>query len=451
MADEGTVTNVAPVADAPAAAPAEAAPMTFENALTQWGNDTTPLAFDEEGNAKAAPSKELPMQDVGDEDDIDAVFDEEEPEEGVDDTATDSDDDDDEDSDEDEVAVTKQAKQEEDTEKTPETLSKEEYAKKVRVKVNGVKKDYTIEQLINIASSGMHTIQKHQEFEAHKAEQTRKIQDQQKVIKDIDAKISPAWEKVKAKDFLGAVSELAIQNGANKLEVQRELMVSILPKICQRLGLTPQEAKQRIEANVHVNRVLDIQEENEWLKEQAELAKKQTAPKASDDVELAKAQVLEIQQRHGLSNRELQDAYNWLCNPDNFEGGEKAVTAAKLEEVAVNRRICDKAVEAVLAVRPTYIKNDKFVDRVVAKLKENPEWGVSQLARWVDRKAQKLGERTKENEKASALKDISRKALKGSIQKDGKVQQSGFANPNTQAKKPLKFGDLTKEDSYQLP
>jgi hypothetical protein len=338
-----------------------------------------------------------------------------------------------EESDESEDELDEEAEDSEDADPEDEAQEENDQGDLIEVKVNGKLRKFTLEQMKTLVASGWHTKEKYDAFEAEKTTLSENASKQQAYFAALNAKISPAWEKLQANDIQGAFLELASTRNLNTLDVTRRLRQQIFPEIVELLGLAPEEVRQRLEQNQSRNQWLATQEENSYLKQERERILKEREAQSQPDPQRQAAEELRAKQtEHGISNSDLKWAAQWLAQQGV---AETEISVDRAISTILDKKVCDRAVEAVLAARPKLVKDPAFVDRVVRKVKANPDWTTSKAARWVEKQARQMSSVSSQNKETELAKGISRKALQGK-------SKERFENPKPGQTKRMKFSDF---------
>lgn len=434
---EGTQTTAPAQGSAPAqpAAAEPAKPMKFGDIdkVAFGGNDAErPMGLQEVVDLpekhKDAPSDEPKKPATTDDEDLDDDDDLDEDEEGLDDEDLDD--------------TSEDGDEEIDGEETEQEIEKDKDQPEDlhEVTVNGEKRKYTLQQMKNLVSSAVHTLENRKAWDAKVAKETQALGQYQAEIAVANTKITPIWEKLKANDAKGCVIEIAKSLDKSTLEVQRLLLRQHIPLVAQRLGLSEQEVHRRLKEREPYNQSLDIMEENDYLKSlevERTKAKEQVPQKAPEVVE-AEKQIRKAQQDHQIADHELGNAYKFLTEKV-FNGDESKISVDNLVNTVLNGRVCDRAIDAILIRRPKLVSDQGFVDKTVKVLKQHPDWTADRLGRWIEKQARKRTTST-----TDLAKDISRKVMKSGL-------KSRFENPSEQTKKPMKFSDLDEKDDFRLP
>lgn len=412
----------------PAAAQAPAAAPTQTQEATSPANEPKKLSFRDLDESLEEQQNALDEQKVKE-------VKEGALEDGDDDLSDDEDSDDLEDADEE-----KEEDEDGEEEEAPEEDG-EEKEELHEVKVNGKLKKYTLDQMKNLVSSGVHLLETYQQFEGEKQKFTQEITKKKEFLDFANEKITPAWTALEKGDVEGALLHLASVKGSSKLEVRRKLREAMIPIVGARLGLTAQEVQTRLVQNQGRNQVWDTAEENEFLKAE-QVAAKTTAQKQKDPdpSAQAEAQLKQLQTKHGVGDWEVSHAVDWL-----LEHGvaEQDLSLDSMFNVVQQRRMVDKAFDAIKAVKPSLEKDEKFVDRVVQKIKKNPNWTIPDAAQWVRKTIRKEASTKAQNNQGDALrlaKDIGEKVLRGNA-------KSRLESPSTQPRKIMSFRDYESDDS----
>lgn len=430
--------KTAPVAASPAQTtptqePAAKTPMRFEDIDEAVFNDPTPPSQEKENSSKGEEDDDDDFDDDGDEDGEDDLADEdaESGDEEDDDEGEDEELDDDE---EDEEDSEKDKKEEGDDNSEEEEL--------YEVKVNGKIKKYSLQSLKNIAASGIHTLERKQQFDAE-MKQTKEAMDIYKAqIATAKIKIEPIYEEMKKGNIKGVVSALVQNTGKTRLEAERILRDQMLPVVARRLGLNSEQVNTLLERNKAANAQFDEREKNAFLEE--EIARRDeiaNRPPVKDESAEVMAEIHKFQVENNVTHSEFQDAFNFVLN-NIHNGNKERITVDEVKGVALKRKIVSKVFDAIELKRPKLIKNDKFVDRIVRRYERNPEWTTRQLGRYVERQARKLSEKEGKSKEAALTADISRKVINSNL-------KSRFESPGEQ-KKPMKFSDFSSDDDDKL-
>lgn len=305
------------------------------------------------------------------------------------------------------------------------------------VKVNGENRKLSLEQAKNFIASGWHTRDKWQQLESEKKTWGEQSGRERAEIAFANSKITPIWENIKAKNIEGAILGLASASNLNSLDVRRQLREQLAPVVYQRLGLNQDQVSQLLKANEGRNAYLDGQEEVEFYRNESERLRTEREKAAQPDPNKeAVEKFRQLQTEHGISNGDLRWAVDFQ-QKNAQEGQQPDLRGETLVELVVRKRRCDMSIDAITAVRPRLVKDQKFVDRTVKKAIENPTWTTSDLSRWVYKQARAMNDPAK---KATALaKDISKKAL---THRD----KRSFESPTASRKQPQKFSDLGEDD-----
>lgn len=410
-----------------------ASPTTSGNVVNK------PLSFNqiEHDDPVEAPEESTDvLNEPSEKEDLDAEFNEDEDtEEGLEDEAEDEAEGDEDGGEEDESDDEPESDQEE---KSDDILNDEDLEKKLKVKIDGKWETKSLKEWRNVIASGAHNLKTFRAWEDRKAQEVKLIQEKAKEIGNANAKISPAWDKLKKNDVEGTIYELASSRGMNRLDVARRLREQMLPAIAQRLGLSEQDVRQRLTQMANYNQTLDIQEENEFLKSERARQAEANKSQGPDPVAVEERNIQAMMIENGFSRSDIKFAYEWLVERTP-QGMQPNFTVDTLKEVITNRRFVMKAFDAIESRRPSLVEDEKFVDRTVRKLKNNPDWSIARLAAWVDKQARKAADGKKKQQVDELTRDVSRKALKGK----GK---DGFANPDVAQKRAFRFNDLIKDD-----
>lgn len=305
--------------------------------------------------------------------------------------------------------------------------------------VNGKLKKFTEKQVRNIIASGAHTLEKATEFENHRIQVTKELDDVVKSIEVERQKISPVLEQLQKKNIEGAIGLLANEVGLDKLQVKRALIQQVAPVIFKRLGLPPEWVQKRLQEMAPQNRLDDAEEESSWAIEKAKKLEEASKPKPPTEDEIALGGFTDVRMQLGIGQKEFDRVLSFI---ERTEGSDVKVTASYFGEVCQMMRAVDRSVQAIKAVRPQLVNDRKFVDFIRVKAQKHLDWGVDKLARFVEKEARQRAETQKKREMDSLTKDISRKALKNQ-------PKSSFENPGAK-QKPMKFEDVDP-DNFELP
>lgn len=307
-------------------------------------------------------------------------------------------------------------------------------------KVNGKVKKFTEKEVRQIIASGAHTLERAQQVDAYKAQVEEQANEYLGEIQRINSELAPVWKAVEENNITEAITLLASRKGTDKLQARRALVAQVAPVIYKRLGLTPQEVNERLQQNHVTNRLLDLQEEKDWMAERAKMLEESSKPKALTPEEEVNQTLAQVRMEHGIGKQELSRVLEFI---EKNKGTDAKVTPEYISRVTLMMRAVDKSVQAIRAVRPALVTDQKFIDKVRVKAQQNPDWTVDKLARWVDKKARERATTQKAKEMTALQKDISGKALK-----NGK---SGFENPSAGQNKAQRFDEIDPDSFGKLP
>lgn len=432
---EATNTPAADSAPATTPAPAQEAPAA-----------TKPRSFKDIDEMHFGPKDEppplAPKKEVSDEEDNLDDDDDIEDDEDLEDGDQESDEESDEEPEEEEV------EEEDEGEDKPKSakekaLSRFDEEGKATFKVNGKVRKYDMDQIDTIVSSGASNLEWRRAEEAKIAESTKKLRSIERQFGEINERINPAWEAMKAGKIEDAFLEIASVAGKSRLEIRRELRDSFVPAVCEWLGLPPEWVQQRLrDPNLHaIQDLIRTKEENAFFREEVDRQAKKPAKQEQATLPPGVVAMQRFQAERGLTNEQIKSALSQLKERGKITGREKDFPVELVKEQVMLGAACDRAVEAILSSRPKLAEDNKFVDSIVKVAIENPDMPRHELARLVKRRAKKLA--AKEAEKLN--KDLSRKALRGrdraNLTAPNKAQPSGGGG-----RKPLKFSDITGGD-----
>lgn len=317
-------------------------------------------------------------------------------------------------------------------------LSPEDLAKKYKIKVDGKERTYTLDQILKNASSGFHTKERYEKFEQEKQQFVSQRQSTEKVLSEKQAQLAyadtiatPFVEALKKKDVIAAISHLAPHAGTDSLEMERSLLRNALPQIAQRLGLTAEEVKQRLQANAERNRTLDLEQEAKFFKQKAEREAQLREKNSQPDPQIqAQQSIKEFAIQMGVTMDQLSKAADMAAE---LKEDPESVTFDDIKVVIERRRVVDKALDAIETRRPALVENNVFVDKVIKAVIDNPSWTARQLGGFIEEEARKAAD----TKKGSLERTISKKAQKTNL-------KSRYEN-SSQERKPMKFADLQKD------
>lgn len=414
-------------------APVGVKPQTFEQMVAEDGGTDLDDVIETTPKQEVKPKQKEPLHDIDDDTDDDDDLDEDDDDEELEE---DSEDDPEKEAKGDEEGDEIDESDEEGGEET--YLGDDDLEKKLKVKIDGKYEERTLKDWMRLISSGAHNIKTFRTWEKQRDADLRIINETKAQLGIANAKITPAWEKLKKNDVEGTIYELASSVGFNTLQVSRRLRDQMMPAIAQRLGLSDQEIRQRLSQMEPHNRALDIQEENEFLKSEKQRLAEASKSKQPDALALEQRKIQDMMVDNGISRNELKWAYEWL-HEKAPNGTKPNITVEVLQDTILNRRFVEKAFDAIEARRPSLSKDERFVDRTVRKLKKNPDWSTSRLAAWVEKQARIAADGQAKQHVDELTRDVSRKALmtKG---------KDGFANPDVSQKRAMRFNDLVEDD-----
>lgn len=305
------------------------------------------------------------------------------------------------------------------------------------VKVDGKVRKYTLSQLKNMVSSGEHTLAKRREFDAFVAKTNNEINTRAQKFQEIDRMVTPAFEHIKAGKIDEAIYAIAETAKMSRLDIKRTLLKRFIPVVAARLGIPQNVLDQRLLAMESHNKVIDTEEENQFLKSEGEKARAQR-DKKPDPTSVKSEKLRGLQLEHGISAKEIDQVGDWLIHQYGDVSKIPPHQPEQLVDIALKRRYCEKAIEVIAQRRSRLLKDQKFVDRTVRKLVNNPTWTTQRLGRWVTKQARLLSESAKPNE-SSLHKEISRKALKTS-------DKARYQSPKRTQTKAMRFSDIGSDD-----
>jgi ribosomal protein L39E len=417
----------------PAAAPApSAAPMSFDQIEA---SQEAPAKTPEKQERKRPTRRPEPVDDdemdgLNDEDDNDS---DEELEDSDADEATDATDDPEDDA--------------EESDDPFETIKQEFDDKgRVSVTVNGKEKKFTVAELKNIAASGAHTLEVRQKL----TQDIQKITREKEQISKADEIITPAYRAIKEGKLEDAFLEIASSAGKSKLEVKRELREQFIPVVAEWLGLDAKWVAERLnhpQIRQHHD-ILKTKEENAHWKSEAERQKAAQAKSAKQNKQIPGfAEMRKIQSERGFSDSAITEAVKLLKESGEVAGNEPAFPVEKVVGKLEDIRAVDRAIDAISAIKPKLVENEKFLDGVIAQIRRNPDLDNAALGKLIRRSAETFASKQVEDEATQLTKEVSRKSLQG---KDKSRLKAPIQQGQTKSRS-LSFRDYESELESGLP
>lgn len=377
-----------------------------------------------------------------------AVLDPDPPTEGEEDIDEADDLEDDEDSSDQEDASSEDEEEEDDAEEeeAKQTVDREELAKKIleelgedgrlSIKVDGQQRRFTWDEAKRVISSGTHNAEWRRKEEERLSGIQNKLVTDLSMVSVVNTRLQPAWQEVEKGNIEGAIISLAEVSGKNGLEVKKSLISQMMPVICARLGITRDWAEQRLRDRAEHIRMMDIAEENEFLKRttsRMEEAQKQTKPGKPSPREL----ILGAAHKYSVAPQDIDRTAKRLLE-EEYKGREKELTLDIIGARAAETKIVERAIDAIMSVSVQHAKGGKVRDRVLRRALQEPSLTIPELAQITRKLIRKDKKKLQAKEAETLTRDISGKALQGR-------DKSAFQTLPTGQKKPLSFRDLHGE------
>lgn len=335
---------------------------------------------------------------------------------------------------------------EEDQEESEPAIDKEALSKKIleelgedgrlSVKVDGQQRRFTWDEIKRVVSSGTHNSEWRRKEEQRLGGIQNKLVTDLSMVSVVNQRLQPAWQEVEKGNIEGAIISLAEVSGKNGLEVKKSLISQMMPVICARLGITKEWAEQRMKERSEHIRMMDIAEENEFLKRTTtRLEENQRQPKAGKPS--PRELVLGAAHKYSVAPQDIDKTAKFLLQ-EEFKGREKELTLDIIGARAAETKIVERAIDALMSVSIQHAKGGKVRDRVLRRAMQEPSLTIPELAQIARKLIRKEKTKLREKEAETLTRDISGKALQGR-------DKAAFQTLPSGQKKPLSFKDLHGE------
>ena len=242
--------------------------------------------------------------------------------------------------------------------------------------VDGQEVEVPLQELLNNYSGKIPWDRKYTELSKEKKEY-------QEQVSAVNNYINGFRDIIQKGDMEGALSYFAEFAGQNPLEFKKALRESLSPKFEQYNKMSEDQ-----------RRLLDIQEENKFLKEKQESELKQRqAYQSQQEVEL---RLQKIQETHNMTQEDLEQNYKELA--ENF-GGDK-VTPEMIGEYHVRKSAYQKAEALLTSIDPIHVQNEVTLDNMANLILKYPDNNDQD---WNAILEQAFGKKVKKSSKSEVL------------------------------------------------
>jgi hypothetical protein len=227
----------------------------------------------------------------------------------------------------------------------------------VEVKVDGKVQKVTLQDALNGFSGARHLQEQHTKIKEEKATFEKSRGDLNYAVNHIHDLI------VNKGDARGAIQYLAEATGGDPIKIWQETVSKIEAAMEETQKLSPEERRQKA-----------LEEENQWLRGKED--KRTQESQKARDAEAVQKQVNDLQQKHGVSNSELVEAFDALV------GAGKDPTSLTAEEVvshAESLKVGSKVREYLSTVGADPENLDKYTDELKKMALENKDLSEQDL------------------------------------------------------------------------
>tara|TARA_Y100000813_G_scaffold12488_1_gene8573 strand:+ start:1937 stop:3088 length:1152 start_codon:yes stop_codon:yes gene_type:complete len=234
-------------------------------------------------------------------------------------------------------------------------------------KIDGEEVDVELQELLNNYSGKVSYDKKFQEFSSERKyfEEERNEYNQQ--IENINKYINGFADKLKNKDALGALSYFAEFSGMKPHEFQRELLNQIAPEVERRALMSPEELQSE-----------ELLQQNKYLQQQQESVQEQLKQEqAQKELE---AEIVSVQEAHGISDEAFNDAYYELVDSE-YEG---EINPQAVAEYHMHSEAFSRADDILSSINPQLADQDQVVESLQQVIVENPSFDNDDLKEIVE-------------------------------------------------------------------
>jgi len=215
--------------------------------------------------------------------------------------------------------------------------------------VDGKEVEVSVQELLNNYSGKVPWDKKYSEL----SKERNHFKNEVKVVENY---INDFRNLVHKNDMQGALSYFAEFAGVPPLEFKKQLRSSLLPQYEQYSKMSEEQKK-----------VLEIKEENEFLKGKTESENRQRqAQQAHAALEQS---ISVIQETHKISDEDLVKAYDELV--ENYKG---EITPEVIGQYYVHKNAYSRTEQLISSMDPSLLQNEVVVETVAKIILQNPEF-----------------------------------------------------------------------------
>lgn len=231
-----------------------------------------------------------------------------------------------------------------------------------RHKVDGEEIDVELQELLNNYSGKVSYDRKFQEFSSEKKEFDSYKNQYDGEIQQINNYINDFANKFRQNDALGALEYFAEFAGMKPYEFRRDLLNQLLPEMERRSTMTEDQIRAE-----------ELAFQNEYLMRQQESAQQQYQDQQA--LRELEDEIVEVQEAHGISDEDFENAYNELMEID-YEG---EINPATVAEYHMHSKAYSKAEDILGQVDSLLVEQDPVVESLQKVIVENPSFDDNDL------------------------------------------------------------------------
>lgn len=229
-------------------------------------------------------------------------------------------------------------------------------------KVDGEEIDVELQELLNNYSGKVSYDRKFQEFSSEKKEFDNYKNQYDGEIQQINNYINDFANKFRQNDALGALEYFAEFAGMKPYEFRRDLLNQLLPEMERRSTMTEDQIRAE-----------ELAFQNEYLMRQQESAQQQYQDQQA--LRELEDEIVEVQEAHGISDEDFENAYNELMEID-YEG---EINPATVAEYHMHSKAYSKAEDILGQVDSLLVEQDPVVESLQKVIVENPSFDDNDL------------------------------------------------------------------------
>lgn len=229
-------------------------------------------------------------------------------------------------------------------------------------KVDGEEIDVELQELLNNYSGKVSYDRKFQEFSSEKKEFDSYKNQYDGEIQQINNYINDFANKFRQNDALGALEYFAEFAGMKPYEFRRDLLNQLIPEMERRSTMTEDQIRAE-----------ELAFQNEYLMRQQESAQQQYQDQQA--LRELEDEIVEVQEAHGISDEDFENAYNELMEID-YEG---EINPATVAEYHMHSKAYSKAEDILGQVDSLLVEQDPVVESLQKVIVENPSFDDNDL------------------------------------------------------------------------